>query len=144
MVYRYYVTLPWWRNGFDSRYPLQSILKNGRRTGMDRVNTRRGSQVVRQGSAKPSYAGSILAHASNFTLNHYMVPLQIIHVIVTILLSACVLLQQRGSGLGDAFGADSAVYTSRRGAEKVLYYLTMVFGVTFIVLAVLQLYLARS
>ena len=71
-----------------------------------------------------------------------MIALQIIHLVITVLLAACILLQQRGSGLGDAFGADTSVFTSRRGAEKVLYYLTIVFGISFGVLAVLQLVIA--
>ena len=72
-----------------------------------------------------------------------MLILQIISVIIAILLIATVLLQQRGSGLGDAFGGDAAVYTSRRGAEKILFYLTIIFGASFIALAILQLVLAK-
>ncbi len=72
-----------------------------------------------------------------------MLSLQIIQVIITIFLVTTVLLQQRGSGLGDAFGAGSEVYVSRRGAEKVLYYLTIIFGTTFFVLSVLQLALNK-
>jgi len=72
-----------------------------------------------------------------------MLFLQIIHVAITVLLITTILLQQRGSGLGDAFGGDASVYTSRRGAEKILYFLTMVFGATFVILALLQLYLTR-
>jgi preprotein translocase subunit SecG len=131
MVYRYYVTLPWWKSGFNSRYPLQN---NNARI------ERRGSQVVRQGSAKPLYAGSIPAHAST---NIIMLYLQILHVVITLLLGTSILLQQRGSGLGDAFGADTAVYTSRRGVEKLLFYLTIIFGISFIVLSLLQLILNK-
>jgi preprotein translocase subunit SecG len=72
-----------------------------------------------------------------------MLPLQIAQVIVTILLASTILLQQRGTGLGDAFGAGSEVFTSRRGAEKVLFYLSIVFSVAFVALAVLQLVLAK-
>ena len=72
-----------------------------------------------------------------------MIYLQIVHAIIAVLLIATVLLQQRGSGLGDAFGADSAVYTSRRGVEKVLFYLTIVFGVSFVGLAILQLFINK-
>lgn len=72
-----------------------------------------------------------------------MLALQIAHVVVTILLAACILLQQRGSGLGDAFGDTGVVYTSRRGVEKILFYLSMVFGVSFVILALLQLFLAN-
>jgi preprotein translocase subunit SecG len=102
----------------------------------------RDSQVVRQRSAKPLFAGSIPAHAS--TLNQtLMLPLQIAQVVVTILLAATILLQQRGTGLGDAFGAGSEVFTSRRGAEKILFYLSIIFGISFVILAVLQLVLAK-
>jgi protein translocase SecG subunit len=67
--------------------------------------------------------------------------LQIIHLAITVLLTTTILLQQRGSGLGDAFGDSGAVYASRRGAEKVLYYMSMVFAISFVVLSVLQIYL---
>ena len=72
-----------------------------------------------------------------------MLYLQIVHVVISVLLGACVLLQQRGSGLGDAFGGDTSVYTSRRGVERVLFYLTIVFGVTFTLLAIVQLILNK-
>lgn len=72
-----------------------------------------------------------------------MLPLQIIHIIISILLIASVLMQQRSSGLGDAFGGDSSVFSSRRGIEKVLYTLTIIFGISFAILAILQLILAK-
>jgi protein translocase SecG subunit len=73
-----------------------------------------------------------------------MLPLQIAHIVVAILLITVVLMQQRGSGLGDAFGGDSSVYTSRRGAEKLFFYLTIIFGVSFVALSILQLVLIRG
>jgi len=72
-----------------------------------------------------------------------MLYLQILHVIIAILLGTSVLLQQRGSGLGDAFGGDTAVYTSRRGVEKLLFYLTIIFGTCFVLLAILELVLNK-
>ena len=72
-----------------------------------------------------------------------MLALQIIHVIISLLLITTVLLQQRSSGLGDAFGAGSEVYVSRRGAEKALFYLTIIFGISFFALAILQLALNK-
>ena len=93
---------------------------------------RRGGQAVRQGSAKPS-------PRVRFPSTPPMLYLQIVHTFIAVLLIVSVLLQQRGSGLGDAFGADSAVYTSRRGVEKLLFYLTIVFGTAFVLMAVLQL-----
>lgn len=72
-----------------------------------------------------------------------MLFLQIVHIFITILLITSILLQQRGTGLGDAFGGDTAVYTSRRGVEKLLYYLSIIFGSTFVILSIIELYLAK-
>jgi preprotein translocase subunit SecG len=68
-----------------------------------------------------------------------MLVLQIVHIIISVLLVASILLQQRSSGLGEAFGGDSTVFSSRRGVEKILYYATIVFGISFGLLAILQL-----
>jgi preprotein translocase subunit SecG len=68
-----------------------------------------------------------------------LLPLQILHTLIGILLITSVLLQQRSSGLGDAFGGDSVVFSSRRGVEKVLFALTIVFGILFVLLALVQL-----
>jgi len=56
-----------------------------------------------------------------------------IQVVLSVLLVACILLQQTGAGLGGAFGGDnfSAGYHTRRGAEKYLFYATMVLAVLF-------------
>lgn len=73
-----------------------------------------------------------------------MLFLQITHSFIAILLLASILLQQRGSGLGDAFGDTAIVYSSRRGAEKVLYYLTIIFGISFVLMALLQIYILNQ
>lgn len=56
-----------------------------------------------------------------------------IQVVLSVLLVVCVLLQQTGAGLGGAFGGDnfSAGYHTRRGAEKYLFYATIVIAVLF-------------
>lgn len=54
-----------------------------------------------------------------------------IQIIVSILLIITVLLQARGSGVGDAFGGSSAVYRTRRGIEKSLFRATIVLAVLF-------------
>jgi protein translocase SecG subunit len=58
---------------------------------------------------------------------------------VAILLMASILLQHRGTSLGGAFGGEGNVYRSRRGAEKFLYYSTIVFAVIFVGLAIANL-----
>lgn len=61
-------------------------------------------------------------------------------VVFAILLSLTILVQQRGSGLSSTFGGSDGFHTSRRGAEKVLYYATIVFALLFFGTAMLYLY----
>lgn len=63
--------------------------------------------------------------------------LQIVELIVAIVLMAIVLTQQRGSGIGGAFGGESASYSTRRGFEKFLYYATIVLGTAFVLIAII-------
>ncbi|MGA2666865.1 MAG: preprotein translocase subunit SecG [Patescibacteria group bacterium] len=62
--------------------------------------------------------------------------LMLIQIILAILLIMAILLQHRGTSLGGAFGGESSVYRSRRGAEKFLFYFTIVIAVIFVLLAV--------
>lgn len=65
--------------------------------------------------------------------------LPIIQSIVAILLITFILLQQRGTGLGGAFGSEGGFYSTMRGIQKKVFYGTIVLGGIFIVLAVLNL-----
>jgi preprotein translocase subunit SecG len=67
--------------------------------------------------------------------------LKIFQIILAILLVMVILLQQRGSGLGTAFGGDGNVYRSRRGIEKLLFYATIVIAVLFCLTAILTVFL---
>jgi protein translocase SecG subunit len=64
-----------------------------------------------------------------------------IQIVLSVLLTAAILLQQRGSSLGGAFGGDnfSATFHKRRGAELFLFRLSIVLGVLFVVSAFLAL-----
>ncbi|OGH82199.1 MAG: preprotein translocase subunit SecG [Candidatus Magasanikbacteria bacterium RIFOXYC2_FULL_40_16] len=64
--------------------------------------------------------------------------ISIIQVISAILLIIVVLMQQKGSGLGVAFGGSSNVYSSKRGLDKVLYRATIVFSIVFFGVSFLQ------
>jgi preprotein translocase subunit SecG len=57
--------------------------------------------------------------------------LQIAQIIVSILLIIVVLLQNRGTGLGSAFGGTGGVYLTKRGLEKKLFTATIVLAVLF-------------
>lgn len=65
--------------------------------------------------------------------------LPIAQIIVAILLIAFILLQQRGTALGTAFGQEGGFYATRRGIQKKIFWLTVVSGALFIILALLNL-----
>ena len=54
-------------------------------------------------------------------------------IALSVLLVAAILIQQRGSSLGGAFGGDnfSSGFHKRRGLEKVLFQATIALGVLF-------------
>lgn len=57
-----------------------------------------------------------------------------IQITLAILLVAGILLQQRGSSLGGAFGGDnfSSAFNKRRGAEEFLFRFSIVVAVLFV------------
>lgn len=56
-----------------------------------------------------------------------------VQIILSVLLVGGILLQQRGAGLGGAFGGgDGFGFNTRRGAEKVLFNATIVIGILFV------------
>ncbi len=56
----------------------------------------------------------------------------LIQIILGVLLILVIIIQQKGSGLGSAFGADMGFYRTKRGAEKLLFYATIVLSLVFI------------
>jgi protein translocase SecG subunit len=67
--------------------------------------------------------------------------LNIVLIIVAILLIVSILLQQRGSGLGAAFGGEGNVYMAKRGAEKVILWATIVLAILFMGLGIARILL---
>lgn len=63
-----------------------------------------------------------------------------IQAIVGVLLSICILLQHRASGLSATFGGGGATFVQRRGAEKLLFRVGVWLGFIFFFLAVIQWY----
>jgi len=58
--------------------------------------------------------------------------ISVFQIIVCVLLAVVILLQQRGSGVGGAFGGAGASYFTRRGLEKILFIATVVLGILFV------------
>ena len=68
-----------------------------------------------------------------------MTPLVLAQMILGVALITSILLQQRGTGLGGAFGGEVTAYRSRRGIERTLFRLTIVLAVLFVLFSVLNL-----
>lgn len=62
--------------------------------------------------------------------------LLIVQVVIALLLITIILVQQQGTGLGGAFGGEGNVYRSKRGVEKLLFYGTIVLGISFFGVAI--------
>lgn len=56
----------------------------------------------------------------------------IIQIVLGVLLIIAIILQQKGSGMGATFGGSSGFYRTQRGAEKLLFYSTIVIAAAFI------------
>ena len=67
----------------------------------------------------------------------------IIQIIIASLLITGILLQQRGSALGSAFGYEGGFYGARRGIQKKIFWATVVLGGLFILLAILNIIIVR-
>ncbi len=68
-----------------------------------------------------------------------MTPLVVAQMILAVALVASILLQQRGTGLGGAFGGEVTAYRSRRGIERTLFRLTILLAVLFVIFSLLNL-----
>lgn len=58
--------------------------------------------------------------------------ISIVQIIISLLLIVAVLMQSRGGGMGALFGGEGNVYTTKRGAEKFLFWATVVLIVAFL------------
>jgi len=60
-------------------------------------------------------------------------------ILISVLLTIGILLQQRGAGLGAAFGGEGNVYHTKRGFERTLYISTIILAALFFITAFLNL-----
>lgn len=67
------------------------------------------------------------------------VAISFIQIILGALLVLVIIIQQKGSGLGSSFGGDMGFYRTKRGAEKLLFYVTIGLSVAFVFSALLGL-----
>lgn len=67
--------------------------------------------------------------------------LPLAQIVTAVLLIVLILLQQRGTALGSAFGQEGGFYATRRGIQKKIFWATVACGAFFIILALLNLLL---
>jgi preprotein translocase subunit SecG len=64
--------------------------------------------------------------------SQWLPAIRIIEIILSITVIFLILLQVRGAGLGSAFGSSSgAVFKTRRGVERLIFNITIVFVIIF-------------
>lgn len=68
-----------------------------------------------------------------------MNPLVAGQTILAALLVTLILLQNRGAGLGSAWGGGGELYTTRRGVEKLLFRLTVLTAALFVLFSLVSL-----
>jgi len=65
--------------------------------------------------------------------------LPVVQIVISLILISLILIQPRGDALGSAFGQSFAGVGKLRGASKIVFYFTIVLGVIFILLALINL-----
>lgn len=65
--------------------------------------------------------------------------LLIVQIVVCVLLTISILLQNRAEGLGKMFGGGGEIFRTKRGLEKFLYYFTIILVSVLVVLSLLIL-----
>lgn len=65
--------------------------------------------------------------------------IDIIQIVAAITLIIAIILQNRGSGLGAAFGGESNVYRARRSFEKMIFYATIILAIIFFITAFINI-----
>ncbi|MBI3485726.1 preprotein translocase subunit SecG [Candidatus Daviesbacteria bacterium] len=61
----------------------------------------------------------------------------LVQIILGIILVILVLLQSKGAGIGSTFGGDMGFYGTKRGAEKLLFYLTIIIAGAFLTMSLI-------
>lgn len=68
------------------------------------------------------------------------VVLPYVQIVLAVVLVVVILLQQRGANSGGALGGgDGFGFNTRRGAEKIIFYISIVVAILFVASAILSL-----
>jgi protein translocase SecG subunit len=67
-----------------------------------------------------------------FTIMSLSGIISIVQIVISFLLVAAILLQQRGAGLSESLGGFGGSYHTKRGLEKILFISTIVLSIIFV------------
>jgi preprotein translocase subunit SecG len=65
-----------------------------------------------------------------------------LQIVISLILTTLILLQAKGAGLGSAFGGSASIIRTRRGAEKFLFYLSIIASFLFLAVSLLNVLIA--
>ncbi len=73
-------------------------------------------------------------------IEQWLPAIRVVQIVLSIAVIAFILLQVRSAGLGSAFGGTSAgsVFKTRRGVERLVFNITIVFVVLFSVISLVS------
>jgi len=66
--------------------------------------------------------------------------LLILNIVLSVLIVIFVLVQGKGAGLGSAWGGGGEMFQTRRGMEKIILWLTIIFIVIFLAVSLINLF----
>jgi protein translocase SecG subunit len=70
-----------------------------------------------------------------------MIWLNILLMIIGIALTTAILLQNRSAGMSGAFGGGAEGFHIRRGSEKIIFRITVILSILFLVIALAHLFI---
>ncbi len=76
-------------------------------------------------------------------MNKLNYALTIANMVVMVFLIIMISLQNKSAGLSNVFGGSGGITQTRRGAEKWLFYATIVAGVVFVGLSIVNILLRK-
>lgn len=66
--------------------------------------------------------------------------LLVVNIIFSVVIVVLILVQGKGAGLGSAWGGGGEMYSTRRGVEKVILWLTSIAIAVFLIVSLVNLF----